>query len=86
MLSKLLPVFLFSVLLSSCATESFQADKRQLLAKDLVRKETGSVKDYDILAFGEDTVAYTDGRRALRYELLVSYRDSRGNMQSSKGR
>jgi hypothetical protein len=85
MISKLFPILFLTVLFSSCATKSFQADKRQLLAKNVVREKLGRVKDYDIISFSEDTVANPEGHHKLQYTLLVSYKDSTGNLQKSKG-
>ncbi len=82
MILKLFPII---VLFSSCATKSFHADKRQLLAKNIVREKLGKVKDYDIISFREDTVANPDGHHELQYTLLVSYKDSTGNLKKNKG-
>lgn len=78
-------VLLVIISFSSCATKSFQADRRQLIAKNIVREKIGRVKDYDILSFKEDTVANVDGKPALQYTLEVSYKDSAGNLQKNKG-
>lgn len=79
-------IVLFAIVLcSSCATKSFQADKRQLIAKNVIREKIGEARDYDILSFKEDTVAAADGKQALQYTLEVSYKDSTGALQKSKG-
>ncbi len=83
-MSKII-LLLFVISLSACATKSFQADRRQLIAKNIVHEKIGWVKDYDVLSFREDTIANAEGKPALQYALQVSYIDSSGNLQKNKG-
>lgn len=73
------------IFMASCANTSFQADMRQLEAKNVIRQKIGWARDYDILSYKEDTVSNADGKPALQYTLDISYKDSTGTLQKNKG-
>jgi hypothetical protein len=83
---KYLPL-LFLLILAACESNSFDRDKRQILAKDEIRKQLRSYHSYSITGFKEDTLqAWTDSViiHPIRYTLDFVYKDSLGNPQQKK--
>jgi hypothetical protein len=81
-------LLLLLVILGSCETHSFESDKRQLIAKDEVRRQLHKVRSFDITGFAQDTLQTfpdTTFKHPLRYSLDVTYTDSAGQMQKKKG-
>jgi hypothetical protein len=80
--------FLIVCILASCETSSFESDKRQLVAKDLVRKKLRGATSFDITGFKQDTLqtfSDTNYRRLLRYHLDIVYTDSLQQVQKKNG-
>ncbi|GAC1419040.1 MAG: hypothetical protein NVS1B13_09670 [Flavisolibacter sp.] len=82
-----LAFFIMSV--ASCETDNFDADKRQIMAKDLIRSKLGrNARYYDIVAFREDTLAsWPDSfiRKPIQYSVDFVYNDSSGLELKKKG-
>jgi hypothetical protein len=81
-------LLLLLVILLSCENESFESDKRQIVAKNEIRRKLRKARLFDITAFKQDTLqAYTDTtiKHPLRYGLDFVYTDSLGAMQKKKG-
>ncbi|MCW3113768.1 MAG: hypothetical protein JWR18_2164 [Segetibacter sp.] len=81
-------LFLLLVILVSCENRSFESDKRQLIAKDQIRRKLHGAHSFDITAFKQDTLqSYSDTtlKYPLRYTLDFVYTDSSGQVQNKKG-
>lgn len=81
-------LLLLLVILAGCETHSFESDKRQLVAKDEIRRKLHKAHAFDIIAFKEDTIkTYSDStfKHPLRYSLNFVYTDSSGTVQKKKG-
>ncbi len=83
-------VFLAFFVLSLCACESqnFESDKRQILAKDVIREKIPRTRSFTISSFQEDTLKdWPDSniKHPLQYTLNFSYKDSTGALQQRKG-
>ncbi len=83
---KYLPL-VFLLALAACETHSFDRDKRQIIAKDEIRRLLRGFHGYSITNFKEDTLqTWTDSViiHPIRYTLNFVYNDSVGNAQNSK--
>jgi hypothetical protein len=83
---KYLPL-VFLLVLAACDTHSFERDKRQIIAKDEIRRQLRGFHGYSITNFREDTLqTWTDSViiHPIRYTLNFVYNDSTGNPQNSK--
>ena len=81
-------LFFLLVFAASCENHAFDADKRQLIAKDLLRRQLHNARSFDITSFREDTLmSYPDTtfKKPLRYSLNFEYQDSLGQTVSKKG-
>ena len=82
-----LAFFLLSV--ASCETDNFNADKRQIMAKDYLRATIGrGSRGYDVISFREDTLTSVSDsffKRPIQYTLDYIYNDSTGNIQNKRG-
>ncbi len=82
-------VAFFLVSVASCETDNFNADKRQIMAKDLIRsKLERNARNYDIVAFREDTLqSWPDSliKTPIQYSVDFVYNDSTGLTQNKKG-
>lgn len=79
--------FLFLVI-SSCENHSFDADKRQIIAKDEIRDKLHNPPSFDVITFKEDTLeSWTDTafEHPIRYKLTFVYSDSTGKLQNKEG-
>ena len=80
--------FLF-LFIFSCDSGSFDKDKRQIMAKDVLRAGLPPrAKNFDVLSFKEDTLsAWKDSafRHPIRYTIAYRYTDSAGAVQEKKG-
>jgi hypothetical protein len=84
---QLLSVFIVSLILS-CENPTFDKDKRQIVAKDVIRKKLSAARDFDIVSFKEDTLSsWTDStfKQPIRYTLNFVYTDSTGVVQNKNG-
>lgn len=83
---KYLPLLLL-IALAACETHSFERDKRQVIAKDEIRRQLRGFRGYTITNFREDTLkTWTDSviLHPIRYTLDFVYNDSVGNAQNKK--
>ncbi len=84
---KFTSLFLLTIIIFSCENQSFDSDKRQLIAKDEIRGKLHGIQFFDITGFKEDTLQWTDStfKNPIRYRLNVAYRDSAGVLQNKEG-
>jgi hypothetical protein len=79
----------FGVLLSGCDNGSFDKDKRQIAAKDVIREQLpGASHHFEITQFREDTLPAPGGpvfKQVIRYALDFRYQDSTGRVQERTG-
>lgn len=80
-------LFVLILIMLSCESQSFESDRRQLIAKDEIRRQLHNVQSFEIAGFKEDTVENfsTTLPYSLRYQLDVVYKDSTGQVQKKKG-
>lgn len=84
---KILLLFIVTVALCSCENNTFDSDKRQLIAKSEVREKLKNIRSFDITGFKEDTLHQsTDPRfgNPIRYNLHIMYKDSTGKLQNKE--
>lgn len=88
MYRSFLIVFL-ALLLASCENAAFDKDKRQIVAKDAIRRKLPRAsKNFDVVRYKEDTLASwsdTIFKRPIRYTLDYVYTDSSGAVQQKTG-
>lgn len=83
--------YLFSVVFLltffSCDNPRFDADKRQIKAKDEISRKILKARSFDILNFKEDTLSWPDSvfKRPIRYTLDFVYKDSTNVLQKKRG-
>lgn len=80
-------LFLFIITIFSCENNSFDKDKRQLIAKREIREKLPGVQSFDITSFHEDTLhdnTETTFKDPIRYSLNVVYKDSTGAVQNKE--
>lgn len=77
------------IILCSCETNSFDSDKRQIMAKNAIRQKVqGNLSSFTVTGFKEDTLlAYGDTliKKPLRYTLYFTQKDSAGQLQPHTG-
>ncbi len=84
-------LFLFILLspaIYSCETHKFDSDKRQIIAKDEIRRQLHKAREFDITGFKEDTVEVSDNpdfKKEIRYHLDFEYIDSNNVLQKKNG-
>ncbi len=74
--------------LAACESQNYEADKRQILAKNALRKQLRSFNEYSIIGFKEDTLqTWTDSViiHPIRYSINFNYKDSTGILQYKTG-
>lgn len=84
---KYICLFILIIIIFSCENNSFDRDKRQLVAKNEIREKLGNIQSFDITGFKEDTLHdYNDAafQDAIRYKLNVAYKDSAGRLQNKE--
>lgn len=73
----------------SCENPRFNKDKRQIIAKDEIRRKLpGAARAFDITGFNEDTLSnFSDTilKRPIRYTLDFVYKDSANVLHTKKG-
>src|ERR1700740_1233558 len=83
-------LLLFALLgLAACENPRFDSDKRQIIAKDSVRRKLVNARFFDITAFREDTLRDSPDtlfKKPLLYTLDFNYTDSTGVVQNKIGR
>jgi hypothetical protein len=87
---RILFILIPTFFLLSCENHNFDGDKRQIVAKDVVRWTFVPPKsrNFDIVRFKEDTLSsWTDStfKRPLRYTIDFVYTDSTGAVQNKTG-
>lgn len=78
----------FTAMLMSCENNSFDSDKRQLIAKDEIRKQLRNPRGFDIIGFNQDTLdtsPYTTISHPIRYSIDFVFIDSTGRVLKKKG-
>lgn len=81
-------LFFLILLLAGCDSGSFDKDKRQIMAKNVLHSELPPhATDFDIISFREDTVWHIDStlKNAIRYTMTFEYADSTKALQMAKG-
>ena len=81
-------VLLIPLIIFSCENHAFDRDKRQILAKDEIRRIIPGNRSITITGFREDTLSgWHDSTftRPIRYTLDISYNDSTGAKQNKQG-
>ena len=81
-------IVLFATVIYGCESREFEKDKRQVMAKDEIRRQVRERRSFDVIAFNEDTLqTYTDSnyRNPIRYTLDFVFDDSTGTQQKQRG-
>lgn len=82
-------ILILSILfLAGCDSGSFDKDKRQIMAKNVLHSQLPPhATDFDITSFKEDTVPKMDSafKNAIRYTMNFEYVDSTKALQTAKG-
>lgn len=77
------------IILCSCETNRFDSDKRQIMAKDAIRRKAqGNRSSFTVTGFKEDTLlTYSDTliKKPLRYTLYFTLQDSAGQLLQHTG-
>src|SRR5438270_11057456 len=79
---KLISLFAILFFLGSCEYNRFDKDKRQIIAKDILRSKAPRNRSFDITGFREDTLTNypdTNFKKPLLYTMDFTYTDSSGN-------
>ena len=80
---------LIVIIFFSCETNSFDKDKRQIMAKDAIRRKVrGDRSSFTVTGFKEDTLlTYSDTiiKKPLRYTLYFTQQDSAGQLLQHTG-
>lgn len=88
LLHAILLLIFFIPLFFSCENHRFDADKRQIIAKNEIRSKLHRPPGYDVTAFQQDTVE-TPGdsnfKKQIRYSLDIEYLDSNKVLQKKEG-
>ena len=81
-------MLLFSVIfVFSCENNSFDKDKRQLIAKREIREKLPDIQSFDLKSFKEDTLHnWKDSlfKDPIRYSFDVEYTDPAGIVQNKQ--
>lgn len=80
-------LFILFIIIFSCENNSFDSDKRQLIAKSAIRKQLNDIQSFDITGFKEDTLQQNTNsafKNLIRYTLNIAYKDSAGQMQNKE--
>ncbi|MGI8583695.1 MAG: hypothetical protein ACR2KX_15965 [Chitinophagaceae bacterium] len=85
---KYLFISVFLLAFFSCENRLFDKDKRQLIAKDEIRRKLIGSRSFDITGFKEDTLSnFPDStfKHPIRYMLDFVYKDSDNVLQKKRG-
>lgn len=88
LLDTILLFIFFIPLFFSCENHRFDADHRQIIAKNQIRSKLHQATAYDVTAFQEDTVETPNDsnfKKQIRYSLDIEYLDSNKILQKKKG-
>lgn len=81
-------LWLFVITLFSCYSAGFESDERQIIAKDVIRKQVPRSRSFDVVDFKQDTVVnWPDStiQHPVSYTLDFVYNDSTGVLKSKRG-
>ncbi len=76
------------LVLFACHSVGFESDNRQIIAKDVIRKQISQYHSFDIVAFKQDTVFNwpdTTIKHPVSYTLDFVYTDSTDALISKRG-
>jgi hypothetical protein len=85
---KYLFVPLFVMVLFACHSAGFESDERQIIAKDVIRKQINQNHSFDVVGFKQDTVFNwpdTTINHPVSYTLDFVYADSATSLKSKRG-
>ena len=88
LLHTILLLIFFTPLFFSCENHRFDADKRQIIAKNQIRSKLHQATGYDVTAFQEDTVETPNDsnfKKQIRYSLDIEYLDSNKILKKKRG-
>ncbi|MBD0288948.1 MAG: hypothetical protein M3342_13805 [Bacteroidota bacterium] len=74
--------------LLACEAHGFESDKRQIIAKNIIRNKVGRGRSFSITHFREDTLQnWTDStfKRPIRYTLEYVFKDSVQRIHKGQG-
>lgn len=80
--------FLLAIVLCSCEAQRFEKDKRQIMAKNEIRRQVKDKRSFDVISFKEDTLtAYADSsfKDPIQYTLHFVTEDSTGALLKKRG-
>lgn len=72
----------------ACENHRYDSDKRQIIAKDEVKRKLKKITNFNITSFSEDTVKNipdSNFKTQIRYTLDIIYNDSNKVLQEKKG-
>jgi hypothetical protein len=78
----------FVLALFACNSAGFEGDERQIIAKDIIRKQIPQNHSFDVVAFKQDTVFNWPDitiKHPLAYTLDFAYLDSTATLISKRG-
>ena len=80
-------ILILLIIFSSCDSGSFDKDKRQIMAKDVLRSSLPPRStNFDVSSFIEDTLpSWKEFEHPLQYRINYTYTDSSGALQQRKG-
>lgn len=84
---KFFPV-LFVLVIFACENHRFDADRRQIMAKDEIENKLHKVSGFDVSSFREDTIKVENDsnfKKLIRYTLDIQFIDSNKVLQKKKG-
>lgn len=84
---KYMLLIFLSIAVFSCENNSFDKDKRQLMAKREIRGKLENIQSFDLTSFKEDTLHdWKDSafKHPIRYSFTVEYKDSTGALQNKE--
>ncbi|GAC1384390.1 MAG: hypothetical protein NVSMB45_12380 [Ginsengibacter sp.] len=86
---KLILLIFLLTFFASCTNHAFDADMRQIAAKDEIASKIKRARGFNVLGFAQDTVKnYPDSMlgNPIQYTLNVVYKDSNNVEQNKTGR
>ena len=81
-------LLLLSLVFIGCEKNTFDSDKRQIVAKDLLRQTVKNKRSFDVLQFKEDTLntySNTAINRPIRYTISYVFKDSTNTLVHKTG-
>src|SRR4051794_775106 len=83
---KYILLFIITITFCCCENNTFDRDKRQLIAKSEIREKLKNIRGFDITSFKEDTLHDSPdaSQNPIRYTLNIVYKDSTGTLQNKE--